>query len=261
MSKITSVEERRLYILILLTKAILSFNYSIYTPYIYIFLIQFQLGRERDVLNLENPRSSHCPMIRPGPALGCNYCWNTIDGHGRILRRKTKYHCPECQTNLCIVPCFQEYHARLGGAGSVSQVQRPISTATNTSSTSVLTRCPSGVDPHHGLAHHKSGRGSSSSSHRGSQLRSLHTSSRQSQSHGSALPWSLGSDFGSIRRALNSSNTSSANSISTSTFPATTDLSANEQLTIVGSEESAVSVRPTNIPSISATHPSKTRPH
>ncbi|KAL1517482.1 hypothetical protein ABEB36_001244 [Hypothenemus hampei] len=57
-------------------------------------------------------RSSHCPVIRPGPALGCNYCWNTVDTHGRILRRKTKYHCPECQTNLCIVPCFQEYHER-----------------------------------------------------------------------------------------------------------------------------------------------------
>ena len=61
---------------------------------------------------MENPRSSHCPVIRVGPALGCNFCWNTIDAHGRILRRKTKYHCPECQTNLCIVPCFQEYHER-----------------------------------------------------------------------------------------------------------------------------------------------------
>lgn len=57
-------------------------------------------------------RLSHCPVVRPGPALGCNYCWNTVDNHGRILRRKTKYHCPECQTNLCIVPCFQEYHER-----------------------------------------------------------------------------------------------------------------------------------------------------
>lgn len=65
------------------------------------------------MITLENPRSSHCPVIRPGPALGCNFCWNTIDSHGRILRRKTKYHCPECQTNLCIVPCFQEYHERL----------------------------------------------------------------------------------------------------------------------------------------------------
>lgn len=71
------------------------------------------LQTQREIITLENPRSSHCPVIRPGPALGCNFCWNTIDGHGRILRRKTKYHCPECQTNLCIVPCFQEYHARL----------------------------------------------------------------------------------------------------------------------------------------------------
>lgn len=57
-------------------------------------------------------RLGHCPALRPGPALGCNHCWNTIDAHGRILRRKTKYHCPECQINLCIVPCFQEFHER-----------------------------------------------------------------------------------------------------------------------------------------------------
>jgi len=55
----------------------------------------------------------HCPKARDGPALSCNFCWNTTDGSGRILRRKTKYHCPECQTNLCIVPCFQQYHEAL----------------------------------------------------------------------------------------------------------------------------------------------------
>ncbi len=55
----------------------------------------------------------HCPKARDGPALGCNYCWNTTDVNGRILRRKTKYHCPECQANLCIVPCFQAYHEAL----------------------------------------------------------------------------------------------------------------------------------------------------
>lgn len=57
-------------------------------------------------------RSGHCPALRPGPALGCNFCWNSIDNCGRILRRKTKYHCPECHINLCIVPCFQEYHEK-----------------------------------------------------------------------------------------------------------------------------------------------------
>ncbi|KAK0178778.1 hypothetical protein PV327_007633 [Microctonus hyperodae] len=57
-------------------------------------------------------RLGHCPVQRPGPALGCNHCWNTVDTHGRTLRRKTKYHCPECQINLCIVPCFQEFHER-----------------------------------------------------------------------------------------------------------------------------------------------------
>ncbi|XP_055607138.1 mucin-4-like [Uranotaenia lowii] len=69
-------------------------------------------SRSADIPGLDGQRSSHCPVVREGPALGCNFCWNTIDAHGRILRRKTKYHCPECQTNLCIVPCFQEYHER-----------------------------------------------------------------------------------------------------------------------------------------------------
>lgn len=80
---------------------------------------------------MENPRSSHCPVIRPGPALGCNFCWNTIDGHGRILRRKTKYHCPECQTNLCIVPCFQEYHERLN-----NEIEAAAAASSSTSSSS-----------------------------------------------------------------------------------------------------------------------------
>ncbi|EAT35460.1 AAEL012371-PA [Aedes aegypti] len=69
-------------------------------------------SRSTEIPGLDSQRSSHCPVVREGPALGCNFCWNTIDAHGRILRRKTKYHCPECQTNLCIVPCFQEYHER-----------------------------------------------------------------------------------------------------------------------------------------------------
>ncbi|KAI5734332.1 hypothetical protein M8J77_005168 [Diaphorina citri] len=69
-------------------------------------------------------RSSHCPELRQGPALGCNFCWNTIDAHGRILRRKTKYHCPECQTNLCIVPCFQQYHERQEAESSASSTRK-----------------------------------------------------------------------------------------------------------------------------------------
>ena len=56
---------------------------------------------------------NHCPKERDGPALGCKYCWNTTDENGRILKRKTRFHCPDCQTNLCIVPCFQAYHEAL----------------------------------------------------------------------------------------------------------------------------------------------------
>uniref|UniRef100_A0A1B6KLN9 BTB domain-containing protein n=1 Tax=Graphocephala atropunctata TaxID=36148 RepID=A0A1B6KLN9_9HEMI len=76
----------------------------------------------------EGSRSCHCPVLRPGPALGCNFCWNTIDAHGRILRRKTKYHCPECQTNLCIVPCFQEYHERHGTGTGLTDSTAPSGT-------------------------------------------------------------------------------------------------------------------------------------
>lgn len=68
-------------------------------------------GREGTTTSSDQ-RLGHCPVQRPGPALGCNHCWNTVDAHGRTLRRKTKYHCPECQINLCIVPCFQEFHER-----------------------------------------------------------------------------------------------------------------------------------------------------
>ncbi|XP_075228929.1 uncharacterized protein LOC142328784 isoform X2 [Lycorma delicatula] len=80
-------------------------------------------------------RSCHCPVLRPGPALGCNFCWNTIDAHGRILRRKTKYHCPECQTNLCIVPCFQEYHERYI---SEARVVVPVASGSSNSSSTVV---------------------------------------------------------------------------------------------------------------------------
>ncbi|XP_049885382.1 uncharacterized protein LOC126380159 [Pectinophora gossypiella] len=58
----------------------------------------------------QTTRASHTPAVRSGPPLSCNFCWNTVDECGRILRRKTQYHCPECRTNLCIVPCFHEYH-------------------------------------------------------------------------------------------------------------------------------------------------------
>ncbi|KAI8039111.1 hypothetical protein M5D96_007828 [Drosophila gunungcola] len=87
---------------------------------------------QREIITLDNPRSSHCPVIRPGPALGCNFCWNTIDGHGRILRRKTKYHCPECQTNLCIVPCFQEYHERLNNEASSAAGENQVNSSSTT---------------------------------------------------------------------------------------------------------------------------------
>ncbi|XP_045531199.1 BTB/POZ domain-containing protein 18-like isoform X2 [Pieris brassicae] len=60
--------------------------------------------------NAQTTRASHTPAVRSGPPLSCNFCWNTVDECGRILRRKTQYHCPECRTNLCIVPCFHEYH-------------------------------------------------------------------------------------------------------------------------------------------------------
>jgi len=72
-------------------------------------------------------RLGHCPAIRPGPPLGCNFCWNSVDSCGRILRRKTKYHCPECHINLCIVPCFQEYHEKKSKRKIRSKLTKPSS--------------------------------------------------------------------------------------------------------------------------------------
>ncbi|KAJ1525198.1 hypothetical protein ONE63_010030 [Megalurothrips usitatus] len=85
-------------------------------------------------MTIEPARSGHCPVQREGPALGCNFCWNTIDNHGRTLRRKTKYHCPECKTNLCIVPCFQEYHEQQ------SQKEAALGTLTTGSTSSTMVR-------------------------------------------------------------------------------------------------------------------------
>ena len=63
--------------------------------------------------NTAQKKSERRQMMAGGKPEGCNYCWNTTDPNGRILRRKTKYHCPDCQANLCIVPCFQAYHEAL----------------------------------------------------------------------------------------------------------------------------------------------------
>ncbi|XP_075163403.1 BTB-protein-VII isoform X1 [Haematobia irritans] len=124
----------------------------------------------REMITLENPRSSHCPVIRPGPALGCNFCWNTIDGHGRILRRKTKYHCPECQTNLCIVPCFQEYHERLNNEMEASSNTNASSntTAKNSSNPSSTTNATGNSQSTDGTGRNNTQSGSVSSAVGGS---------------------------------------------------------------------------------------------
>lgn len=77
--------------------------------------------------------NGHCPVLRTGAALGCNYCWNTNDSHGRILRRKTKYHCPDCQANLCIVPCFQEYHEKYVSSSGETKTSGSQQKGSNTS--------------------------------------------------------------------------------------------------------------------------------
>lgn len=143
-------------------------------------------------------------MIRPGPALGCNYCWNTIDSHGRILRRKTKYHCPECQMNLCIVPCFQEYHERRNGGDSGGRQQNQTTTAAITSATSNRNNQNSS------LANQKGSRHNSNVASRGNLLQSQQKQQQQQQSQGSSLRTGSGSRSGSrsgsIRRTLSASN-------------------------------------------------------
>ncbi|CAG0881074.1 unnamed protein product, partial [Darwinula stevensoni] len=84
---------------------------------------QSSSGKNEDNSTLKRSASSpqyattktrgHCPELRSGSAVGCDYCWNKTDPEGRIQRRKTKYRCPECGANLCIVPCFQEFHKQI----------------------------------------------------------------------------------------------------------------------------------------------------
>ena len=61
----------------------------------------------------------HCPKARDGPALGCNYCWNSTDPtNGRILRRKTKY----------VVKSFEKYlKLCFSAAQEVTQIKNFIS--------------------------------------------------------------------------------------------------------------------------------------
>ena len=112
-----------------------------------------QFGHCPKVMTFDISSTKLFSQAREGPALSCNFCWNTTDGSGRILRRKTKYHCPECQTNLCIgngkilahriennfcrhfykihkiitsslplpVPCFQQYHEAMENENSMIQ--------------------------------------------------------------------------------------------------------------------------------------------
>ena len=70
--------------------------------------------QETEVQELE--QIGHCPKERQGPSFRCKYCWNTTVMNGRKKLKgnaMTKYFCPDCQVNLCIVPCFQAYHRDL----------------------------------------------------------------------------------------------------------------------------------------------------
>ncbi|CAG0919808.1 unnamed protein product [Notodromas monacha] len=67
----------------------------------------------------------HCPESRYGSAVSCDYCWNKVDEKGRVQRRKTKYWCPKCRANLCIVPCFQQYHHSLAEEENANVVNDP----------------------------------------------------------------------------------------------------------------------------------------
>lgn len=62
----------------------------------------------------ESVLKEHSPVLRHGPLLRCSYCWKTGDG---TARRMTQYHCPDCEENLCLVPCFKEYHEQKNTKG------------------------------------------------------------------------------------------------------------------------------------------------
>jgi hypothetical protein len=48
-----------------------------------------------------------------------------MNGRKKMKGMMTKYFCPDCQVNLCIVPCFQAYHKDLVNAKFNGANQNP----------------------------------------------------------------------------------------------------------------------------------------
>ncbi|KAF2894023.1 hypothetical protein ILUMI_12150 [Ignelater luminosus] len=58
----------------------------------------------------------HFPEYIPGtekknnPTRQCAMCARVRDGHGKKIRRESRYYCPDCDVALCVAPCFRVYH-------------------------------------------------------------------------------------------------------------------------------------------------------
>ncbi|CAH2020340.1 unnamed protein product [Acanthoscelides obtectus] len=58
----------------------------------------------------------HFPDLIPAtekkanPTRQCGICSRARDEREKKIRRGTKYYCADCETPLCVTPCFRIYH-------------------------------------------------------------------------------------------------------------------------------------------------------
>jgi len=46
------------------------------------------------------------------PTRMCVVCCSRRKPDGKKVRKETRYHCPDCDVGLCVVPCFKDYHTK-----------------------------------------------------------------------------------------------------------------------------------------------------
>lgn len=46
------------------------------------------------------------------PARQCYVCSLKKNDNGKIIRKETRYFCPDCDVGLCLSPCFKIYHTK-----------------------------------------------------------------------------------------------------------------------------------------------------
>ena len=74
--------------------------------------------RAVDVVNPERLTGRHFADYIPptakkaAPTRMCDVCCSKRDRNGKKVRKETRFHCPDCDVGLCVVPCFKIYHTQ-----------------------------------------------------------------------------------------------------------------------------------------------------